>query len=297
MYVTSSHSSQKLLTFQSALAYLARAQIPVSLQHLQFQREAVSRPADFHVAGSLQWNFYLRLQLLHTENLHIGASSSVPRQQLTGQAEAPSEGAWPPVCNYPTPPWYPQQPFSGANAIKMRVPPAVPVWLVRTAVTFVHCPHAWSLHSFGWEGCSSCSQGVRQVWHFQPLAGDMWSGTPWLLVKSATFPKCERCDRILYKGKYKMVMCVIVVGNLWGQIFLCVGSEGTAIRQVRFGPLWEMDVLRSLWRYQSYDVLWPNYWLTAEKRSSVQWNVHYFQPLESNYYYKWAEKQLIVTAP
>lgn len=45
--------------------------------------------------------------------------------------------------------------------------------------------------------------------------------TATLLVKSVTFPKCEKCNRVLYKVKYKMVVCVTVVGNLWGQIFLC----------------------------------------------------------------------------
>lgn len=27
-----------------------------------------------------------------------------------------------------------------------------------------------------------------------------------LLVKSATFPKCKKCDRVLYNVKYRMVM-------------------------------------------------------------------------------------------
>ena len=36
------------------------------------------------------------------------------------------------------------------------------------------------------------------------------------LVKSVTFHKREKCDRVLYKVKYKMVMCVFVVENLLG---------------------------------------------------------------------------------
>lgn len=36
------------------------------------------------------------------------------------------------------------------------------------------------------------------------------------LVKSVTFRKCEKCKRVLYKVKYKMVMCVFVVENLLG---------------------------------------------------------------------------------
>lgn len=36
------------------------------------------------------------------------------------------------------------------------------------------------------------------------------------LVNSATFHKCEDCDRALYKAEYKMVMCVFTVENLLG---------------------------------------------------------------------------------
>lgn len=37
------------------------------------------------------------------------------------------------------------------------------------------------------------------------------------LVKSATFHKCEKCSRLLYEVKYKMVMCVLMVENLLGK--------------------------------------------------------------------------------
>lgn len=36
------------------------------------------------------------------------------------------------------------------------------------------------------------------------------------LVNSVTFPKCGKRDRVLYKAKYKVVMCVSTVENLLG---------------------------------------------------------------------------------
>lgn len=60
--------------------------------------------------------------------------------------------------------------------------------------------------------------------------------TATLLVKSATFPKCEKCDMILYKVQYKMVMCVTVVGNLWRQIFLCCWIWGNCHQAGKVWP-------------------------------------------------------------
>lgn len=34
-----------------------------------------------------------------------------------------------------------------------------------------------------------------------------------LLIESVSFPKGEKCDGVLYKVKYNMVMCVTLVGN------------------------------------------------------------------------------------
>lgn len=80
-------------------------------------------------------------------------------------------------------------------------------------------------------------------------------------------------------------VCVHGRAFTWDRSFCVIGSEQTDIRQGRFDPLWEMDVLKSPWKYQSYDVLRPNYWLPAENGSNMQWNVHWFQP---------AEKQLLL---
>lgn len=55
-------------------------------------------------------------------------SSSLPHGNSQDRLEQLcKEDPPPPLPNYPMPNWYPQQPLSGVNTIKMRDPPAVPV--------------------------------------------------------------------------------------------------------------------------------------------------------------------------
>jgi len=51
--------------------------------------------------------------------------------------------------------------------------------------------------------------------------------TTTLLVKSVAFLKCDKCERVLYKVKYKMVMCVSAQGRefAWDRSFCVIGSE------------------------------------------------------------------------
>lgn len=175
-------------------------------------------------------------------------------RQLAGEAGAVwGRGRALPPPSRPLRSWYPQRPFSGGKAIKTRDPPAVPVWLGRTATTLTHCLHAWSLHSFGWEGCDSCSQG----------AGRYAVPNLWLRRCGQALAGCYAACKIRHVSEVWKTLEGFVQGKIqdgdvrvgdrdftWGASFRVIGSERPEIRQGRFGLLWEMGILNSPWKYQ-----------------------------------------------
>lgn len=200
----------------------------------------------------------------------------------------------PPRC--PLRSWYPQPPFSGGKGIQTRDPPAVPVWLGKTATALTHCLHAWSRHSFGREGWESCSQG----------AGRYAVPNLWLRRCGQALTGCYAACKISHVSEVWKTLQGFVRGKIqdgdgrvgdrdftWGTSFCVTGSERPDIRpSVRNGCFkLSLKIPRVVMCYGQItgsllkmEVVCSEMYTDSNRR-------------KNNYFYKWAQKQLIVAAP